>query len=109
VEHHLVDELLDQAASMLRVRVDRTLRGSRSAGQVLLLHAVRGAGLLAVRDAGGVERAADYLVAHARKILDAAATHEYDGVFLKVVTLTRDVTSDFHPVREANASDFAKG
>src|SRR4051794_37632422 len=61
---------------------------------LLLLHAVLRAGLLAVADAGGVERSAHDLVAHARQVLDAAATHEHDGVLLEVVALARDVGGD---------------
>src|SRR3712207_127887 len=61
---------------------------------LLLLHAVLRAGLLAVADAGGVERPADDLVAHARKVLDAAATDEHDRVLLEVVPLAGDVGGD---------------
>src|SRR3954452_1819873 len=64
--------------------------------------------LLAVGDTCGVEGSADDLVAHARKILHAAATHEYDGVLLEVVALARDVGRDLHPVRQAHAGDLAQ-
>src|SRR4051794_8115249 len=80
----------------------------RGIGSLLLLHAVLRAGLLAVADAGGVERPADDLVAHARKILDAAATHEHDGVLLKVVPLTGDVGRDLDAARDADARDLAQ-
>ena len=71
--------------------------------------AVLRAGLLAVRDAGGVERAADDLVAHARQVLDAAAAHEHDGVLLQVVALARDVDRDLHAVGQAHAGHLAQG
>src|SRR4051795_3714702 len=80
----------------------------RGIGSLLLLHAVLAAGLLAVRDAGGVERPADDLVAHARQVLDAAATHEHDGVLLQVVALTRDVGRDLHLVRQAHTAHLAQ-
>src|SRR3954467_10919315 len=80
-------------------------RGIRA---LLLLDAVLGTGLLAVADAGGVERPADDLVAHARKVLDAATAHEHDGVLLEVVPLARDVGGDFHLVRQAHTADLAQ-
>src|SRR3954470_12182571 len=76
---------------------------------LLGLHAVLRAGLLAVRDTGRVERPAHDLVAHARQVLDAAATHEHDTVLLKVVALARDVARDLHAVRQAHTGDLAKG
>src|SRR3954463_5168272 len=78
--------------------------------QVLLLrlHAVLRTSLLAVRDAGGVQRAAHDLVADARQILDAAAAHEHDRVLLQVVALARDVRGDLHAVGQPDARDLAK-
>src|SRR5947209_1141164 len=75
---------------------------------LLGLHAVLRAGLLAVRDAGGVERAANDLVAHARQVLDAAASHEHDRVLLEVVALARDVARDLHAVGQPHAGDLAQ-
>src|SRR5271156_5587097 len=48
------------------------------------LGAVERTALLAVLDALGVEHAADDVVAHARKILDAAAADEHHRMLLKV-------------------------
>src|SRR3954453_10279666 len=76
--------------------------------RLLRLHAVLRAGLLAVRDAGGIERAAHDLVAHAREVLDAAAADEHDGVLLQVVPLARDVDRYLHAVGEPNARDLAQ-
>src|SRR3954453_14204437 len=76
--------------------------------QLLGLDAVLRPRLLAVGDTCGVESSADDLVAHARKILHAAATHEHDGVLLEVVALARDVGGDLHPVRQPHASDLAQ-
>src|SRR4051794_6496023 len=77
-------------------------------GALLRLHAVLGAGLLAVRHPGGVERAADDLVADARQVLDAAAAHEHDGVLLQVVALARDVDRDLHRVGQPAAGNLAE-
>src|SRR3954452_18298246 len=75
---------------------------------LLLLHAVLRAGLLAVAHTGGVERAADDLVADARQVLDAAATDEDDRVLLKVVPLTGDVGGDLDATGDAHAGDLAQ-
>ena len=60
------------------------------------------------RDAGGVERPAHDLVAHARQVLDAAAADEHDGVLLQVVALAGDVGRDLHLVGQAHAADLAQ-
>src|SRR3954447_24951840 len=86
----------------------RTPAAARRGMSLLRLHAVLGAGLLAVRHPGRVERAADDLVAHARQVLDAATAHEHDRVLLEVVALARDVDRDLHPVREPHARDLAQ-
>src|SRR3954471_10451697 len=80
-------------------------RGMKS---LLLLDAVHGTALLAVGHAGGVQRAAHDLVAHAREILDAAATHEHDGVLLQVVALARDVGRDFNRAGDPHTCDLAQ-
>src|SRR3954451_4239874 len=80
----------------------------RGIADLLLLDPVLRAGLLAIRHAGGVQRAADDLVADARQVLDAAAAHEHDGVLLQVVALARDVDRDLHLVREPHAGHLAQ-
>lgn len=80
----------------------------RRSGAALALHPVAGARLLAVRDTGGVERAADDLVADAGQVLDSAATDQDDGVLLKIVALTGNVGGDFHAVRQADTCDLAQ-
>src|SRR5204862_7813855 len=62
----------------------------------------------AVRDAGGVERAANDLVAHTRKVLDAAAANEHDGVLLQVVPLAGDVGRDLDRARDPHARHLAQ-
>src|SRR5690349_856550 len=75
---------------------------------LLLLGAVTAAGLLAVADALGVQRAADDLVADAGEVLHPAAAHEHHGVLLQVVTDARDVGGDLDAAGEADASDLAQ-
>src|SRR5919199_525315 len=87
--------------------IGRTPAAARR-GTLLRLHAVLGAGLLAIRHPGGVERAAHDLVAHARQVLDAAAAHEHHGVLLQVVALARDVDRDLHLVGEPHAGHLAQ-
>src|SRR5262249_472192 len=69
---------------------------------------VLGAGLLAVRDALGIEDAADDMVAHARQVADPAAADQHDGVLLEVVPFTGDVSGDLHAIGEAHAGDLAQ-
>src|SRR3954468_15184652 len=80
-------------------------RGMKS---LLLLDAVHGKALLSVGHARGVQRAAPDPVAHAREILDAAATHEHDGVLLQVVALARDVGRDFDRAGDPHTCDLAQ-
>src|SRR4051812_36367862 len=80
----------------------------RDGAWLLLLDAVHRAGLLAAGDTGRVERAPHDLVAHARQVLDAAATHEHDGVLLQVVALAGDVRGHLDRARDAHAGDLAK-
>src|SRR5258705_13988216 len=80
----------------------------RGIADLLLLHAVLRTGLLAVADAGGVERPAHDLVAHARQILDAATADEHDRVLLQVVPLAGDVGRDLDATGDANTRDLAQ-
>src|SRR5436190_4406201 len=87
--------------------IGRTPPGARR-GTLLGLHAVLRARLAAVAHAGGVERPAHDLVAHARQVLDAAAAHEHHGVLLEVVALARDVGRDLDAARDPDARDLAQ-
>src|SRR5215210_3560536 len=86
----------------------RIWAAARRGTALLPLDAVLRAGLLAVADAGGVERPAHDLVAHARQILHAAAAHEHDGVLLQVVALTGDVGRDLGRARDPHTRDLAQ-
>src|SRR5579875_844152 len=86
----------------------RGISGPELRAGLLGLDAVLRAGLLAVAHAGGVQRAANHLVAEARQILDAAAAHEHDRVLLQVVALAGDVGANLHAVGQPHASDLAQ-
>src|SRR5947208_1434543 len=73
----------------------------------LLRPVLRPAALAAI-DAEGVERAADNVVAHARKVADAAAANQHDAVFLKVVLFAWDVGGHFLAVGEPDAGDLSQ-
>src|SRR6476646_2745839 len=73
------------------------------------LRAVLRARLLAVLDAGGVERAAHHVIAHARQVLDAAAADQHDRVLLQVVALAADVADDLEAVGQPYLGDLPQG
>src|SRR6478609_8244966 len=81
----------------------------RGISALLLLRAVTAAGLLAVLDTLGVERAADDLVADTGEVLHPAAADEHDRVLLEVVAHARDVRRDLDAAAQAHAGDLAKG
>src|SRR4051812_38293786 len=85
------------------------LRGFLFSFRLWLLGAVAATGLLAVLHAGGVERAADDLVANAGQVLHTTAAHQHDGVLLQVVPLTRDVGRDLDATGEAHTGHLAQG
>src|SRR5258705_9519010 len=64
--------------------------------------------LLAILDAGGVERAAHHVIANARQVLDAAAADQHDRVLLQIVAFAADVADDFEAVRQANLRHLAE-
>src|SRR5215210_31270 len=86
----------------------RIWAAARRGTALLPLDAVLRAGLLAVADAGGVERPAHDLVAHARQVLDAAPADEHDGVLLQVVAFTRYVGGDLGRAGDPHAGDLAQ-
>src|ERR687886_2389547 len=75
---------------------------------LLLLRAVTAAGLLAVADTLGVQRATDDLVADAGQVLHPAAAHEHHRVLLQVVADARDVGGDLDAAGEPDAGDLAQ-
>src|SRR5688500_9156763 len=89
-------------------RARRGTLGRPSLLGVRVLGAVEAATALAVLDPGGVERAADDVVLHRRKVRHGAALDEDDGVLLEVVADTRDVGGDLHAVGQADAGDLSQ-
>ena len=75
-------------------------------GLFAALGAVLGTTALATGDASGVQRPADDVIAHSRKVLDATATDQHQGVLLQVVSLTGNVGGDLHSVGETYTSDL---
>ena len=55
------------------------------------LGAIFGTTLETALNTGGVQCTADDVISNTRKVLHTTAAHEHDGVFLKVVTLARNV------------------
>src|SRR6201994_5204892 len=72
------------------------------------LGAVERTALLAVLDALRVEHAADDVVAHAGKVLDAAAADQDHRVFLQVVAFAGNVGQRFEAVGQAHLGDLAQ-
>src|ERR1700722_15100137 len=58
--------------------------------------------------AGGVERAADNVVANTGKIFDTASANQDDRVLLEIVPFAGDVRRHLHSVRQANAANLSK-
>src|SRR5438046_1293776 len=80
----------------------------RGMSALLLLRAVAAARLLAVAHALGVQRAADDLVPHARKVLDPTATNEHDRVLLEVVPDAGNVCGDLDLAGQPDTGDLAQ-
>src|ERR1700716_4456229 len=76
--------------------------------RVRVLRAVEAAAALAVLDPRGVERAADDVVLHRRKVRHGAALDEDDGVLLEVVADAGDVGRDLHAVGQADTRDLSQ-
>ena len=110
VEHHLVDDLLHQPRAVHGIRLERTDLGGGAARHPELgfLTPYCERAFLRSRHAGGVERPAHDLVAHAREVLDAAAADEHDRVLLQVVALAGNVGGDLDRAGDAHARDLAQ-
>src|SRR5262249_6110276 len=73
------------------------------------LRAVLRPALLAAGHAGGVERAANDVVADAWKIFHTAAPNHHDRVLLEIVADARDVGRGLQAVGEPHAGHLAQG
>src|SRR5487761_244851 len=117
VVHHAGDKLLYQIAAVDRDS-DKFPANNKTLAwhsAILLLlsgfrpfRAVFRARLLAVLDASGIERPANYVIANSRQILHATAAHEHDRVLLQIVADAGDVRGDFGGIGEASARDLAQ-
>ena len=74
-----------------------------------LLRAVTASRLLTAINTEGIAATANDLVSNPWQVPHTTTADQNDGVFLKVVTLTRDVNRDFLAVAQANPSDFSQG
>ena len=83
--------------------------GREAASGLRFFRSVAAAGPFATVDAQRIQRTADDLVADSGQIANASSADEDDGVFLKAVTLARNVDRDFLAVGESHPRDFAKG
>src|SRR5471032_339855 len=72
------------------------------------LGAIERTALLAILDALGVQHAADDVVAHAGKILDAAAADQHHAVLLQVMAFAGNIGQRFETVGQAHLGDLAQ-
>ena len=72
------------------------------------LCAVLGTGLTSVSNTGGIQCSSDDMVPGTRKVLDTAAADHDDGVLLKVVALTRNITGNLNPIGKTYTGDLPK-
>src|SRR6266700_3372112 len=72
------------------------------------LGAVLRTALATVGDAGGVQRAANDVIANAGQVLDTTAADQHHGVLLQVVPFARDIGRHLHPVGQPHAGDLAQ-
>src|SRR5690606_28813870 len=73
------------------------------------LGAVLGTTLLGVFHSGGIQRAANRVVAHTPQVLYPAAANQNDAVLLQVVAFTTDIGRNFKAVGQAYAPDLTQG
>src|SRR5947209_8009291 len=106
---NLVNTLSPNFASGKTSRLTAARRRDMTASLFRALGAVLRTALAAVFDALGIERAADYVVPHTRKVLDPASPDQDDRMLLQVVALARNVARHLEPVRQAHARHLAQG
>src|SRR5476649_389186 len=72
------------------------------------LGAIERTALLAVLDTLGVQHAADDVVAHAGKVLDAAAADQHHAVLLQVMAFAGNIGQRLEAVGQAHLGDLAQ-
>src|SRR5438270_7469385 len=105
---NLVNTLSPNFASGKTSRLTAARRRDMTDSLLRPLGAVFRTALAAVFDPLGVERAADDVIPHTRKILDPAAPDQDDRMLLQVVALARNVARDLEPVGQAHARHLAQ-
>jgi hypothetical protein len=66
--------------------------------RLTLLGTIQATRLLASLNTKGVESTANNVITNTWKISDSPAANKHDGMFLKIVTFTRNVNGDFFGV-----------
>src|SRR5512141_847986 len=77
-------------------------------GLLRTLRAVLRAALLAIGNAGRIQRAPDDVIPDTRQVFNTAAAHKHNGVLLQLMTLTRDIGRHLDAVGQAYARDLAQ-
>src|SRR3546814_4222466 len=72
------------------------------------LRAVLRTALATIRHALGIERAANDVIANARKVLHASSADHEHRVFMQIMSLDRNVGGDLVPVRQPHAGNLSK-
>ena len=72
------------------------------------LGSVLGASLTASIDSLSIQSTTDYVVTDTRQVLDTSAADHYHGVFLQVVTYTRDVSCYLVTVCETDTGNLTE-
>src|SRR5438477_534824 len=80
---------------------DSSQKNQSTSGCLRLLGAVLRAALLAILHSGRVERTAHHVIAHAGKILYAAAADQHDRVLLQVVAFAADIANHLEAIGQA--------
>ena len=70
------------------------------------LSAVFATALLSLCNSFGIEGAADNVVLHPGEVFNTAAAHQNQGVLLKIMLNSGDVSGDFLTASQADAGDF---
>src|SRR5690242_11120256 len=84
-------------------------RVNRSLSRFRPFRTIFGTSLLAILHPGGIQTAAYCVIANAWQIFNAATPDQYYRVFLKVVTLSTDITRHLKTVCQAYPSHFPQG
>lgn len=72
------------------------------------LCSILGAALLAISSSRCIKRTTDHVIADTRQVLYSAPADQDHGVLLQIVTDSRNVSGNFHSVREPDSRDLAQ-